>query len=158
MKKKYLSLLLLGFLLIGITTTITSCSDKDDEITYLISLNELPIDAQTFLNDYFPTVKASTVEKQSIGKVVMYKVNLDSGFEILFNSEGVWQEIEAPQGKSIPTGIVPQEIEEYVAKQYPDYGINEVNKTGNGYNVEINGGVRLTFNAAGECTGTFEDL
>lgn len=158
MKKIRLNLLIAGVIVMVCGAFFSSCSDKDEEITYLISLNELPMDAQTFLNDFFPSEKARTVEKQSIGKVIMYNVELDNGYDMLFNEDGLWQEVSAPENKTLPSGIAPEAIEEYVAKNYPDYGINEINRTGDGYNVEIIGGVRLTFNSLGECTGTFPDL
>ena len=157
MKKNYLKLLLAGLLVFGGMNTFISCSDENEEVEYLISLNELPTKAQVFLNQFFPNEKASRVERQSIGKVIMYEVDLDNGFDIMFDSQGEWQQVEAPDGKYVPSGIAPSAVEEYVNKNYPDYGIEEINKTGNGYQVEIQG-VTLEFNELGECTNTIDNL
>lgn len=158
MKKNYLKLLLASFLLIGGSSFMYSCSDKDDDIEYTIQFKDLPSEAQTFITTYFPNANTSKIEKQTIGSAIMYEVDLSNGYEIEFDSMGVWQEVDAPDRMTIPSGIAPSAIEEYVNTNYQNYGINEINKVGDGYNVEINGGLRLTFNAAYECTGTYPDL
>lgn len=151
MKKSYLKLLLAGVLLIGVTGFVTSCNDKDDqELEQTITVGELPKTAQSFLNTYFPNVKTKSIEKQYIANIVMYEVELQNDFDIMFNSEGEWQEVDAPDGKTIPSGIALPSIEEYVNTNYPDYGINEINKTGEGYNVELVSGLEMAFNQLGE--------
>lgn len=159
MKKTYLKLLVASVLLVGGTSFITSCSDNDkDSPEVVIGVKDLPSEAQSFLNTYFPNINASKIEQQSISDITMYEVELANGYEVEFDSQGVWQEVSAPDNMTIPSGIAPENIEEYVNTNYSDYGINEINKTGAGYNVEVNGGVRLTFNQLGECTGTYQDL
>ena len=158
MKRNYLNLFLSFCLLVTGATAFTSCSDDDNEITYLISLSELPQDAQTFLATYFPNENAAKVEKQSIGDIIMYQVEMDNGFEIMFNSKGDWQEVDAPDGKTLPVGIAPEAIQNYVDTNYPDYGINEINKTGNGYNVELVSGPELEFNLLGEFVRVISDF
>ncbi|MCH5222780.1 MAG: PepSY-like domain-containing protein [Muribaculaceae bacterium] len=158
MKKNYLKLLLVSLFLVG-GLSLTSCSDKDDEeLEQTITISQLPSQAQTFLNQYFADVKAKSIEKQYITTIVMYKVELVNDFEIMFNSEGVWQEVDAPDNKTIPTGIAPSAIEEYVNSNYPDYGINEINKTGEGYNVELISGLEMAFNELGEFLRVISDF
>ena len=158
MKKNYLKLLLVSLFLVG-GLSLTSCSDKDDEeLEQTITISQLPSQAQTFLNQYFADVKAKSIEKQYITTIVMYKVELVNDFEIMFNSDGVWQEVDAPDNKTIPTGIAPSAIEEYVNSNYPDYGINEINKTGEGYNVELISGLEMAFNELGEFLRVISDF
>lgn len=158
MKKNYLKLLLVSLFLVG-GLPLTSCSDKDDEeLEQTITISQLPSQAQSFLNQYFADVKAKSIEKQYITTIVMYKVELVNDFEIMFNSDGVWQEVDAPDNKTIPTGIAPSAIEEYVNSNYPDYGINEINKTGEGYNVELISGLEMAFNELGEFLRVISDF
>ena len=158
MKKNYLKLMLAALFLIG-SITVTSCSDKDDdEIEQTITVNQLPTQAQDFLSKYFPGISAKSIEKQYISNIVMYDVELSNGYEIMFNSEGVWQEVDAPDNKTLPSGIVPSAIEDYVNSNYPDYGINEINKTGEGYNVELVSGLEMAFNELGEFLRVISDF
>lgn len=158
MKKFYLKLFILNLLVFG-GFIFTSCSDNDEnEIENVVEFKDLPSKAQIFLNDYFPGVEIKTAERQQIQTVIMYDVILENGYEIMFNSEGEWQEVDAPDGKSIPSGIAPEAIEEYINKNYSDYGINEINKTGDGYNVELTTGLEMSFNELGEFTGIISDF
>lgn len=151
MKKSYLKLLLAGMLLTGISGITTSCNEKDnEEFEQTITVGELPKAAQLFLTTYFPEVKTKSIEKQNIANIIMYEVELENDFDIMFNSEGEWQEVDAPEGKTIPSGIALPSIEDYVNTNYPDYGINEINKTGEGYNVELVSGLEMAFNQLGE--------
>ena len=152
MKKNLVRLLLASILIIGNGIALTACSDKEDEVEMTIGVKDLPMEAQTFLSTYFNGIEIKSIEKQTISTVIMYEVELQNGFDIMFNSSGVWQEVDAPDGKTLPSGIAPEAIETYVNQNYPDYGINEINKTGNGYNVELNDtiGTELEFNLLGE--------
>lgn len=158
MKKNYMKLFLAGLMILA-GFSFSSCNgDDDNEIENSVLIKDLPAEAQTFLNSFFPGIGLKKAEKQQIQTVVMYEVELENGFDIMFNSEGVWQEVDAPEGKTIPSGIAPQPIEEYVNQNYSDYGINEINKTGNGYNVEVNNGPELEFNQLGEFVRVISDF
>lgn len=159
MKKSYIKLLLAGVLLTGSIGFFTSCNDKDnEELEQTITVDELPSAAQTFLNTYFAEVKTKSVKKQMISDIIMYDVELQNDYEIMFNGKGEWQLVDAPDGKTIPAGIALPSIEEYVNKNYPDYGINEINKTGEGYNVELVTGLEMAFNELGEFLRVIDDF
>lgn len=154
MKKNILKFLSALMLLIPVSSFLYSCSDKDeDEMETTITYNNLPQDAQTFLEKFFPDVTVRSIEKETVGNVVVYDVELANGYEVVFNSEGTWTEVDAPDGMTIPSGIAPEEIVSYLDENYPDYGINEINLTGTGYNVELVTGLVLYFNEAFEVTG-----
>lgn len=140
--------------------SVTSCSKSDTEdFEKNITLNDLPETAQSFLKEFFAGNQIEKIERQVIGSVIMYEVDLKSGFEIMFDSKGVWQEVSAPSNKSIPSGIAPALVESYVMVNYPDYGINEINKTGSGYNVELTGnGPELEFDAEGNFVRVISDF
>lgn len=159
MKKLSFSLSLLLILVVS-GFTFTSCSNDDDDMNETtITVKDLPQTAQNFLNDYFPNIPVTTVEMEAIGTTVIYEVDLSDGTEIVFNSDGIWQQVDAPDGKTIPTGFILPGIMDYVNDNYQGYGINEINRSGEGYIVEINSSdeVTLTFNSIGEYTGMISD-
>lgn len=139
---------------------LTSCSNDDDPTEdTVITVKDLPQKAQDFLSQYFPNISATSVEKEQIGNTFIYEIDLANNTEIVFNSDGEWQQVDAASGMTIPTGFILSEIVNYVNENYPDYGINEINKSGEGYIVEINTSdeVTLTFNMMGEYTGTISN-
>ena len=159
MKKAYLKLLLGGIILLG-TASVTSCSNDDEgnEIETVITLKDLPVEAQTFLSTYFSGVHTKSIEKQMIKDIIMYNVEMENGYDIMFDSQGEWQQVEAPDGKTVPSGFYPSGIDEYISQNYNNYTIQEINKTGNGYNVELNNGPELAFNLMGQFTNIVSEF
>lgn len=159
MKKTLLKLSLAFLFLIGISPVISSCSDnKNDNPEEIITFNKLPATAQEFLNTYFSGKTILKIEKEEGYGTTIYEVYIEGGYEADFNSEGEWVEVDAPDGMTIPDGIVPEEVQQTLNQQYPDYGVNEINKTGQGYKVELTNGqggdsLNLMFNMAGEIIG-----
>lgn len=159
MKKTYLRLFGALILLLGLTTTFVSCSSDDDNMETIVKVKDLPEEAQTFLNTYFKGIEVQSVEKIMNGNVAVYEVNLSNGFEIVFNSEGEWQEVDAPDNLSVPMEIIPEQIRATLNEQYPGYGVSEINTSGQNYVVELSnnqGGpsINLVFNQAGEIVDT----
>ena len=153
MKKTLLRLLLVVGLACGLTPLMSCSHDDDDDVEVVVTQKDLPQAAQTFLNTFFNGYTVLKIEKETNGNITLYDVDLQGGYEVVFNNAGDWIEVDAPDGQSIPDGIAPPVIAEYVNSNYPDYGINEINRTGNGYNVELTTGLDLTFNESGEMTG-----
>lgn len=146
--------------LILVALNFTSCSNKDDnEVENVISVDDLPSKAISFLNSYFRGYEIIKVEKDVEGSVTFYEVDLQDGYEVVFNSDGDWQEVDAPYGKSIPTGFVPEPILQTLDYQYNGYGITEINKEGENYHIVLSnnqGGdsIDLIFNQSGEIIDT----
>ena len=135
--------------------TLCACADKiEEDLETEITFNDLPQVSQTFLNTYFSGITGK-YEKKITNGYIFYEADLTNGYEIVFNTTGEWNEVDAPDGEIIPKGIAPQVIEDYINVNYKNYGINEINKTGYGYNVELSnlqGGtsINLSFNESGE--------
>ena len=151
MKKNFLTLLFASLLVFS-GFAFTSCSNDDNnEFETSVLLKDLPAAAQSFLSQYYPNVAFKSAEKQQIKDIYIYEVELQDGTEITFNSAGEWQEVDAPEGKTVPSGFYPSGIDEYLSQNYSGYGINEINKYDSGYNVElVNNGPELEFNLMGE--------
>lgn len=126
---------------------MTSCSDDNDD--QQITVSDLPEQAQTFVSTYFPTEKISRVEKDADHSLGVYEVVFSNGYEVEFDAEGKWVDVDAPRNKEIPTGIAPVEIANYVVTYYPESGINELTRSLTGYEAELLNGEDLHFDLQG---------
>lgn len=159
MKKLSLNLGLSALLLLT-CVSVAGCSNEDmDEKDVPLTVNDLPTTAQNFLTQFFPNINATNVELEEIGTTFIYEVDLSDGTEIVFNKDGDWQQVDAADGKTIPTGFLLEGIIDYVNDNYSGIGINEINRSGEGYIVELNTAdeITLTFNMMGEYTGTISN-
>lgn len=141
MKKTALKLLPL-LLMTVLTTALWSCDDDNDEV---ITSNELPVQAKTFITQYFPTAKVVTAQKDKDE----YDVVLSDGTKIEFDRAGEWQDVDAPMGVTIPTGFYPAAIDTYLTDNLITAGINEISKEKGGYEIELTTGTELHFSADG---------
>lgn len=148
MKNSFKLLSLLAICVFGLA--LYSCSDKEDKEPY-----QLPDAAQVFIADYFGGGSITKVVYNKDDK--NYDVSLDNGFELTFDEAGNWTDVDAPAGKTIPDGIAPEPIQTYVNTNYPDDGINEIEKTKSQYEVELTNGTDLYFTLTGEFISTDPD-
>lgn len=141
----------LSFLFISsVLALLGSCSDdKDEPMVY----DQLPEKAQTFLDTYFPSAKISSIEYDAEKDDQDYDVKLDNGYNITFDKYGDWVDVEAPEGVVIPAGIAPAAISKYVSNNYPDAGINEIEKIKTGYDVYLTNSLNLLFDTDGTYVG-----
>lgn len=144
MKKllKFLPMLLVA--VFGVTA-MSSCSDDDDK-DQSIAISMLPNSAKDFVTKYFSN--AVIVSAKVDGNE--YEAVLSDGTRIDFDKTGSWTDVDAPRGKTIPTGFYPEAIDTYVAANYAGVGINEISKETRGYDVELVSGVDLVFSTTGE--------
>lgn len=145
MKKLYLLLMLCVF-----SCVAWSCSDNDDDKDTPISLADLPNAARTFISKFVPDDEVVRVVKEVSASNVQYDVRFRSGLEIEFDAAGNWTDVDAPKGQTVPTGIVPVEIQKYIDTNYNAIGVNEISVDARGnYEVELLSGVDLLFDADG---------
>ncbi len=125
-----------------------SC-EKD---TDLISYQNLPNEAQTFVSQYFSDVTVLKTEIESNGG---YSVDLSNGTEIDFNSTGIWVKVDARDGQTLSnTEFIPQTIKTYLAEMYPDFPVNGIEKITTGYEIElVNSEKEVMFDLNGNYTG-----
>ena len=159
--KKFLLRFLAAGLVLTSFTILFSCSDKDEGVETIITEADLPSAAQAFLKKYFNGYEIIKVEKDVEGEMTLFEVELQDGYELVFNSAGEWTQVEAPYGKTIPTGFIPEQVLSTLNNRFQGYGINEINTTGEGYKVELSdnqGGASLDvfFDMSGEIIGINE--
>ena len=134
--KKILLTLVVALLSIGIVYAY-------DDVP--ITVDKLPHKAQQFLKSYFPQVEVSFAKKESdiIGND--YDVVLTDGSKMEFSSNGEWKSVEC-KGSAVPEDIIPKQIKQYVAKNYPNAKILKIDRDRREYEVTLSNRLELTFN------------
>lgn len=82
-----------------------------------VKTSDLPKNARTFLTKYFAGDNVRKAEKDQGHRGMEFEVDLQSGAEIDFRENGDWKDVKASHGKTVPAGIVPAAIADYVAKK-----------------------------------------
>lgn len=115
----------------------------------IISPNELPKKAQSFLNKHFSN---QTISFVSLDRNYLmskeYDVLLANGTKIEFSSDGAWEEVDG-ELQTIPTAFIPTSILQYVKRSFPNTQITKIEKDRSGYDVKISNGIGLEFNSQG---------
>lgn len=132
--------------------SFVGCSDDDDDTA--IAYKDLPAKSQVFLETHFPSINATSITKERDG----YDVKLTNMFEIDFDLEGEWDDVDGKYQK-LPDSFLatlPQPILTYVSTTYPNLFIVEIDKdpVKNGYEVGLNNDLDLIF----EWDGTFRTI
>lgn len=124
--------------------------------SYTINRDKLPQPAREFLTQYFPKTKVAMIKvDRHLLKKTDYDVKLVDGTKLEFNNAGKWTSVSSKNNKTIPDGIAPKSIANYVKKNYTGEVITEIEKKKNGtYEVELSAGIELKFSAL----GTFQKI
>ena len=144
MKKLFL------FALAAFSLIAVSCSDDDNKET-VINAAQLPEAARLFAEAHFPGATFTRVEQQSVADSdgSVYDTRLSNGFEIDFDAEGNWTDIDG-NSQTVPNAIVPQAILDYVAANYASSTVTTIEIENHGYDIELSNGTDLVFNENGE--------
>ncbi len=108
-----------------------------------INQSELPKSAQAFITKYFPKDQVKKAEKDNGRRGTEYEVDLVSGAEIDFMSDGQWKEVKAARGTAVPSEIIPSAIVKYVDTNFKGQTIVEISRKRGGYEVELSNGSEL---------------
>ena len=136
--------LLFALSLLVASTAFVACGDDDDD--KVLNFNELPANAQSFINQHFSGVTVVRVE----GDNDSYDVYLD-GFEVDFTKSGEWDSVKS-RGKAIPASVLsllPEGILTYVASTHAGATIIEIDKEAAFYDIDISLGLELIFDLNG---------
>ncbi|MDN3674659.1 PepSY-like domain-containing protein [Flavobacterium branchiarum] len=147
MKKTILS----GFIALTLLFSITSChSDNDDDDEYTISSNDLPKLATIFVTTYFPTATYKLITKQRIpdSDGSIYDVLLSNNFEIDFDKDGNWIDIDG-NNQAIPVELIPAKINAYVKEKYPDQSVTAIDNEKTQIEIELSNNLELVFDLEG---------
>lgn len=134
---------LIAFVLI---IALSSC-DKDEKI----NIEQLPNAGQFFIKDHFAGQKVISITKEEEAmEGIEYEARLDNGVVVTFDKDGNWTEVDAPDNVSLPTTFIVDSIVDYVGSEYPNIGINSIDKVNRGFDVELTNDVDLEFDRDGK--------
>lgn len=136
------------FLLILVAMlTMTSVSFARDK--YSRDTSVLPRAAQSVLSRNFKADVSLIKIEKGFGRVSEYDVTLTDGTEISFDRKGNWENIETSRGRRVPDALVPQTIRNYVKKNHSGAKIIGIERERGGYEVELDNGIDMKFDRAG---------
>lgn len=128
-----------------ITTSLIAAPRTIFDDERAIKYSELPTAAQEFIAEHFDKEQVSyTMLEDDIFRKE-YKVVMSNGTKIEFDGDGAWNQVDC-RYTSVPTAIVPAKIAEYVTKNYPEAKITELKRESHEWEVQLTGGLELTFN------------
>lgn len=124
-----------------VSCNIIANADNDKPIAE----NELPVKAQSLLNNDFKNQKVmlATIESGVVKK--SYKVVLENGTKIEFDKKGNITEIDCKKAV-VPSRFIPQAIKNYLKANYPRQAVKKIEINKNEYEIELANGLDLTFN------------
>ena len=112
-----------------------ACHSSDEkEIGY----TELPVQAQQFVKQYFPSATYTYVEKEKDNGKWEYEATLSDGTKIDFNNKGEWKSVDC-KFSALPSGIIPDVIAADIAQRYPSQQPYKIEKEIGGYEIDIPG-------------------
>jgi Putative beta-lactamase-inhibitor-like, PepSY-like len=124
-----------------------------------ITTQALPAATLTYLATNYPNNPVVKAEKYASG----YEVTLNTGLKLEFNVDGTFREISGSNNNTnngvgnndhITTQTLPTATLAYLLANYPNNSVVKAEKDGSGYEVTLNTGLKLEFNA----DGTFKEI
>lgn len=129
---------LLVVLLISSVSVVKADNDK------IIGKNQLPAQAQQFLNENFANIKISYAKQERDFLERSYEVLLTDGTKLEFSSKGTWEEVDCKYGE-VPAAIVPERIKQYIKENYPNEKVLKIERKRNNVEVKLSNKLELTF-------------
>ncbi|WP_342997997.1 PepSY-like domain-containing protein [Bacteroides ovatus] len=109
-----------------------------------ISVSQLPEASRLFLQTHFPGKQVAYAKQERDILEVTYEVLYPDGIKVEFRKSGEWKEVDCGHNP-VPVSIVPASIANFVSKHYPQNFIRQIDRGSRDYEVELSGGLELTF-------------
>ncbi|MDO5460165.1 MAG: PepSY-like domain-containing protein [Bacteroidales bacterium] len=126
-----------AFLLIGVSV---AKADNDK----VINKNQLPAQAQQFINEHFANVKLSYAKLERDFLERSYEVLLTDGTKLEFSSKGTWLEVDCKYGE-VPAAVIPAPIKNYIKENYPGERVLKIERDRSNYELKLSNRLELTF-------------
>ena len=110
-----------------------------------IAFEQLPAKAQQFVKTHFADSKVAIATQDSGILEKSFDVALVGGIKLEFDAKGEWTEVVSPV-VGVPAALLPEPIKAYLAKQFPEAQVKEVERENGRYEVKLQNGVEVTFN------------
>jgi hypothetical protein len=147
-------IILTGFIALSLLLSTASCDNNDDVINSdktAIEAASLPASVKAFTETYFPNAVYKSALKLNTPSLngSVYDISLSNGYEIDFDANGNWTEIDGGN-QAIPTALIPEKINAYIAANYPTLFIVQIENEKTKYDIELSNGIDLVFTAQGD--------
>ena len=109
-----------------------------------ITIAQLPMQAQQFIDRYFGGVEVSYAKVDSDLFFKEYEVVFVNGDKIEFDHNGKWTNVKSRA--KLPDGIAPPAIVDYVEKQHKGVTIKSIERDRRHYEVGLANGLEIKFN------------
>ncbi len=98
-----------------------------------------------FVNTYFPqaTIAATIPDGRE------FDVMLSDNTKLEFTHKVEWESVDCEHSTiytTVPSALVPQQISDYVSKNYPNNTIVKISKDGKNWDIELNNDIEIEFN------------
>ena len=120
-----------------LATTASAGNDKP------IQVSQLPQTAQQFIKKYFGDRKVAFAKEESDFRK-SYEIAFKNGDKIEFDRKGEWTDIDF-EYSAVPTGIIPAPIAKYVADNYPDNKIVQIERDTRSTEVKLDNRMEIKF-------------
>ena len=139
-KKKIMKKILLILVAIFLVGVLAAAADNDK----LINKSQLPIAAQQFIDANFAGVELLYAKEECNILFNSYEVRLANGVKLEFSRKGDWEEVDCQQNE-VPDSIVPQQINDYVNRNYAGEKIVVIENNRNDYEIKLSNRLELKF-------------
>ncbi len=117
---------------------------------YTLNREDLPEAAREMLDTYFPKAKIGMIKvDKHLLKKTDYDVKLVNGTKIEFSNNGEWTSVDCGK-KALPDNLLPKAIARHLASKYSGQKAVSIKKSITSYEVGLDDGVVLKFNALGQ--------
>ena len=120
---------------------VFSASADNDKV---INKNQLPAQAQQFINEHFNGVDLSYAKQERDILKKSYEVRLANGVKIEFNEKGVWEEVDCQFGE-VPAAVIPVAIKKYVDDNFAGEKVISIERNCYNYEVKLSNRLELKF-------------
>ena len=110
----------------------------------MITVDQLPNNAQQFIEKYFANVAVSYAKMDSEIFDTSYEVIFVNGSKVEFDRKGEWTDVDC-KFSEVPTGIVPSLIQDYVMAHHKDMKVVEIDRDNKDYEIKLSNKLELKF-------------
>lgn len=160
MKKKFLVVLVIGVISlvsckkeVVVTPNATQTTDSTSNVVEdvqksSVNFSDLPVKALETINSHYSQNNIASYEVKTIPVIgKSYEVKFNDGAEIDFNSDGIWYEWK--DAKGLPKGVVPDNINTYLSKNYASTFAIAIDKEDKKIKIDLASDIDLEFDADG---------
>ena len=143
-------IILFGLVALSLLFSVISCNHDNNNRESVINANDLPELADRFVTTYFDEATYQLIKKRSKPDAdgSVYDVELTNNFEIDFDSNGKWIDIDGNH-QEVPLDLIPEKIQTYVTAKYPNQLITAIDKEKTYIEIDLSNYFELVFDLQG---------